>query len=861
MSLPRNATAIDFAYAVHTDVGDHAVPARVDNKLVPLRTRAGIGPARGDHHRALGDAAPGMAGVGGHRQGAHRHPPVHSSTCSTRTRCSSAIACSTARWTRWAPAWTTSGRRRWTATWPTTSSSASRNCWPTSRWAIACPTRSRAQLAGRRLPDTRKRGGVPPPEKILITGDERGVISFGNCCHPVPGDDIIGYLSAGKGIVVHRVECPNLVEFRKSPRALHRHRLGPRGAWRLQGRAAHRGDQPPGVLATVAAAIAEADSNIEHVEYIERDLTAATLLFTIEVKNRKHLADVMRRVRRAGRGPRGVPAYPAGAARRGVSHVARSHRSATPRPPCPATSSRPNTRPPPSARTRRPCAPATRVYLSGQIPLDPASGELVHGDIAVAGAARVRQPQGRLRGRRRQPRRHRARGHLHDRPGAFRRRQRGDGGLFQAAVPGASTTRLPPCPRARRSRSMPSWCSTEPVTRGRRRVAPGCRSPALAAGRARQSVADAARRRSARSPASWPRAALRRRLQDLWFHLPLRYEDRTRITPIRDLRPAQPAQVEGVVEAVERGFRYRPSCGSPSATIRASTLLLRFFHFRKAQAEQFAPRHAPALLRRRAPGQHGPEMVHPQYQRCSRTTPLDERLTRSIRRPRAWAGEPAAADRAGAGPPADEADAGADSRGIARALGLPSLARGPADRAPAAARRRPRRPARAGRHPAQQRLAFEELLTQHLSLRRQRIALQRAWRACRCRPPGELRGAPARAPAVRADRRAAARPATKSPPTWRAPSRCCAWCRAMSAAARPWSPRWPRWRGRGGWQAALMAPTELLAEQHLANLRAWLEPLGVRVAWLAGKVTGRRAQRRLRRSPAAARRSWSAPMR
>jgi guanosine-3',5'-bis(diphosphate) 3'-pyrophosphohydrolase len=56
----------------------------------------------------------------------------------------------------------------------------------------------------------------------------------------------------------------------------------------------------PGVLATVAAAIAAADSNIENVEYVERDLSAATLLFTIEVKNRKHLAEVIRRVRRTG---------------------------------------------------------------------------------------------------------------------------------------------------------------------------------------------------------------------------------------------------------------------------------------------------------------------------------------------------------------------------------------------------------------------------------------------------------------------------------------------------------------------------------------------------------------------------------
>ncbi|MEL4017183.1 RelA/SpoT AH/RIS domain-containing protein, partial [Dryocola clanedunensis] len=54
-------------------------------------------------------------------------------------------------------------------------------------------------------------------EKILINGSERGVVSFANCCQPIPGDDIMGYHTAGKGIVVHRLDCPNLAELRKSP--------------------------------------------------------------------------------------------------------------------------------------------------------------------------------------------------------------------------------------------------------------------------------------------------------------------------------------------------------------------------------------------------------------------------------------------------------------------------------------------------------------------------------------------------------------------------------------------------------------------------------------------------------------------
>jgi guanosine-3',5'-bis(diphosphate) 3'-pyrophosphohydrolase len=135
-------------------------------------------------------------------------------------------------------------------------------------------------------------------EKIRITGAERGVLSFGNCCHPVPGDEIMGYLSAGKGIVVHRTECPNMAEFRKSPERC------VEIAWDTSVSGDYRVElriivaNKPGVLAQDAAAVAQSNSNIENVEYKERDLMSATLLFTIEVINRKHLADVMRAVRR-----------------------------------------------------------------------------------------------------------------------------------------------------------------------------------------------------------------------------------------------------------------------------------------------------------------------------------------------------------------------------------------------------------------------------------------------------------------------------------------------------------------------------------------------------------------------------------
>jgi ATP-dependent DNA helicase RecG len=68
-------------------------------------------------------------------------------------------------------------------------------------------------------------------------------------------------------------------------------------------------------------------------------------------------------------------------------------------------------------------------------------------------------------------------------------------------------------------------------------------------------------------------------LQDLWFYLPRQYEDRTHVVQIRGLQPGVPAQVEGRVEAVERGFRYRPMLRVALGDESNSTLVLRFFHF------------------------------------------------------------------------------------------------------------------------------------------------------------------------------------------------------------------------------------------------------------------------------------------
>ena len=296
LSLPRNSTALDFAYAVHTDVGNQAVASRVDRKLVPLRTKLASG--QSVEIITAKSAAPKPQWlefvVTSKARTAIRHQLkqlVHEDAVQL-------------------------GHRMLDRALEDLDSSLER--LPQQRLEaflaehryprlealladVALGNWMPAQAAQALTAFAELRGGGHSrhsQEKILINGTERGVISFANCCQPIPGDEIMGYHTAGKGIVVHRLDCPNLVEFRKSPE-----RWIPIG-WD----ASVSGDYDasllidvenrPGVLAQVAAAVAQGKSNIERVEYLERDINAAVLRFSIQVRDRNHLAEVMRRLRR-----------------------------------------------------------------------------------------------------------------------------------------------------------------------------------------------------------------------------------------------------------------------------------------------------------------------------------------------------------------------------------------------------------------------------------------------------------------------------------------------------------------------------------------------------------------------------------
>jgi ATP-dependent DNA helicase RecG len=328
------------------------------------------------------------------------------------------------------------------------------------------------------------------------------------------------------------------------------------------------------------------------------------------------------------------------------------------------------------------------------------------------------------------------------------------------------------------------------------------------------------------------------RLQDLWFHLPLRYEDRTRLVPIRDVQAGQRVQVEGVVDAAERGFRFRPQLRVALSDDSAATLVLRFFHFTRAQAEQLAPG---TRLRVYGEARHGPqglEMVHPSWQRLQVDQPVEQSLTPVY-------------------PLAD----GLQQRRLAALVGQ-ALALLPEDEylecLPRALRARfkltslrealryvHRPPPRAdvealigGWHPSQRRLAFDELIAHNLGLKRLRAAIRARRGPCiatgGARRDAFLAALPFRLTA--AQRRALDdidRDLSDGVPMLRLVQGDVGSGKTVVAALAALS------AVDAGWQAAIMAPTEVLAEQHQRQFARWLQPLGVRVAWLAGKVKGR----------------------
>jgi GTP pyrophosphokinase len=293
MPLPKGATTVDFAYAVHTDVGNRTVAAKINRGLVPLRT-----PLQNGQTVEIITS-----------RGAKPNPNWLTFVRSAKARTAIRNHMKNLRSTESVDL----GKRLLDKSLKDLNSSLRKIGKVRMSEALedlALSDRSElfeqiglgerlAPLTARYLLGAEEEGErVEDVASLVIAGTEGMVISYAKCCYPLPGDDVMGYLTAGRGVVIHRNNCGNLSNFRKQPekwiavswekdidREFH---------CQIQCETRNR----TGVLAEVAATIADCNSNIEQVEVISRHEDCSVLTFLLQVRNRIHLAQIMRNVRK-----------------------------------------------------------------------------------------------------------------------------------------------------------------------------------------------------------------------------------------------------------------------------------------------------------------------------------------------------------------------------------------------------------------------------------------------------------------------------------------------------------------------------------------------------------------------------------
>ena len=291
LSLPRGATAVDFAYSVHTDIGNHCIAVKVNHELVPLRSEL----RNGDRVEVITapQAKPNPAWLGYVTTSKARSHIRHF----LKTMQSGESAQFGERLLNQAlhilgikPQ--DMGKAHW--------NKLLKNTGVKTRQEILADIglgRRLNMVVARQLASI---GETVPSEAaataITIQGTEGMAVQFAKCCRPIPGDPIVGVLTSGQGLMVHTHDCPTLRRGRGGEQWLDvvwDKNISRSFEVSLKLVVANQ----RGVLAKVAAAIAESESNIENVSFSnEGEYTA--LHFTLGVNHRLHLASIMRKLRK-----------------------------------------------------------------------------------------------------------------------------------------------------------------------------------------------------------------------------------------------------------------------------------------------------------------------------------------------------------------------------------------------------------------------------------------------------------------------------------------------------------------------------------------------------------------------------------
>jgi guanosine-3',5'-bis(diphosphate) 3'-pyrophosphohydrolase len=296
MALPHGTTCVDFAYAVHTDIGNRCVAAKINHELVPLRSEL----KNGDRVEIITavHAKPNPAWlnyvVTGKARSHIRHflktMQYEESAQLGKNLLNQALA-----------ALKTGADKVTDAEWERLLKENSAK----SRQEVLADIGLGKQLAiviARQLLSIAEPKGSKSeklPGSLIIRGSEGMALQFAKCCHPIPGDPIIGFLKKGHGLVIHTHDCPVARKTRGDPEKWLDVEWAPDTKKLFTVNIKMVASNQRGVLAKIAAAIAETDSNIDNVSLEPGDSSAYTIIhFTLQVHNRLHLAQIMRSLRR-----------------------------------------------------------------------------------------------------------------------------------------------------------------------------------------------------------------------------------------------------------------------------------------------------------------------------------------------------------------------------------------------------------------------------------------------------------------------------------------------------------------------------------------------------------------------------------
>jgi len=290
--LPQGATPVDFAYALHTDIGNSCVACRIDRRLAPLSATLESGQTV-EIIRAPG-AQPNPAWLGFVVTGKARSSIRH--TLKQQQKNESTIL----------------GRRLMERTLDhhgltvddidqarleTVLKERKIDSIDDLLSEIGLGNQMASIVVKRLLGNVKELENSEEGGPLAIKGTEGLVVSYARCCHPIPGDPIIGHVSAGRGIVIHTDTCRNMVELRNKPEEIMGVRWEPNVAQEFSVELRVQLEHQRGIIAVVASTVTEANANIERINMVEKDAHLGIVNMVINVQDRIHLANVIKRLR------------------------------------------------------------------------------------------------------------------------------------------------------------------------------------------------------------------------------------------------------------------------------------------------------------------------------------------------------------------------------------------------------------------------------------------------------------------------------------------------------------------------------------------------------------------------------------